>query len=428
MKAVLRLNLVVAFVFLLALSLTLYDMLQQATKDITREVTAGVGFTHQLLSVAVTDESFLKELLEGETRHVSLSIVKTAYLPSDPAQIHNTDNVPEWFYGMIPGLEHLEEKQYFRYLSDGRALRLQADISDEVEEVWESVQNVLFIFTLSALLSNLAIYFGVHRGIKPVSDFLYALKDIEKGRFTARLERYSIKEINELAVHFNAMANALQRAENDNSKLTHELMKLQEKERAHLARELHDDLGQYLTGIRAQAYLIKQSANNPKLVAAVGEQIAINCDAMHVSFRQLIRKLHPVILEQLGLLEAIRALIEGWSQSYHVKANVRISEQIPVLDDETNTHIYRIVQEALNNITQHAAASVVDITFEEKNGALWLLIADDGIGVGESEGAGLGIRSMQERARCMQGSLDFNPLADGGCMVSMQIPIFEEVV
>lgn len=428
MKAVVRLNLVVAFVFLLALSLTLYDMLQQATKDITREVTAGVGFTHQLLSVAVTDESFLKELLEGETRHVSLSIVKTAYLPSDPDQIHNTDNVPEWFYGMIPGLEHLEEKQYFRYLSDGRALRLQADISDEVEEVWESVQNVLLVFTLSALLSNLAIYFGVHLGIKPVSDFLDALKDIEKGRFTARLEQYSIKEINELAVHFNAMANALQRAENDNSKLTHELMKLQEKERAHLARELHDDLGQYLTGIRAQAYLIKQSANNPELVAAVGEQIAINCDAMHVSFRQLIRKLHPVILEQLGLLEAIRALIEGWSQSYHVKANVRISEQVPVLNDETNTHIYRIVQEALNNITQHAAASVVDITFEEKNGSLLLLIADDGVGVGDSEGTGLGIRSMQERARCMQGRLDFNPLADGGCMVSMQIPILEEVV
>ena len=428
MKAVVRLNLVVAFVFLLALSLTLYDMLQQATKDITREVTAGVGFTHQLLSVAVTDESFLKELLEGETRHVSLSIVKTAYLPSDPDQIHNTDNVPEWFYGMIPGLEHLEEKQYFRYLSDGRALRLQADISDEVEEVWESVQNVLLVFTLSALLSNLAIYFGVHLGIKPVSDFLDALKDIERGRFTARLEQYSIKEINELAVHFNAMANALQRAENDNSKLTHELMKLQEKERAHLARELHDDLGQYLTGIRAQAYLIKQSANNPELVAAVGEQIAINCDAMHVSFRQLIRKLHPVILEQLGLLEAIRALIEGWSQSYHVKANVRISEQIPVLNDETNTHIYRIVQEALNNITQHAAASVVDITFEEKNGSLLLLIADDGVGVGDSEGTGLGIRSMQERARCMQGRLDFNPLADGGCMVLMQIPILEEVV
>ncbi len=426
MKAVLRLNLVVAFVFVFALLITLYDMLQQATKDITREVSAGVSFTHQLLSAAVTDEALLKNLLEGETRHVHLSIVESTKLPKSEPLIHDSDEVPEWFFKMIPGLDLVEEKQYFRYLSDGRALRLQADTSDEVEEVWESVQNVLVLFALSALLSNLAIYIGVRQGVKPVTDFLNALKDIEKGRFTARLDHYSIREINDLSEHFNAMAHALELAECDNTRLTHELMRLQEKERAHLARELHDDLGQYLTGIRAQAYLIKASANNPEVVAAVGEQIAVNCDAMHISFRQLIRKLHPVILEQLGLLEAIRTLVENWSQSHYIKVNLHLPEQLGLLSDESNTHIYRIIQEALNNIARHAQADRVDITLEIEADTLRLSVKDNGVGTECSNSSGLGLRSMQERARCMQGTLKFKQLAECGSMVSMEIPVVEE--
>ncbi|WP_067864621.1 HAMP domain-containing sensor histidine kinase [Neptuniibacter marinus] len=425
MKAVLRLNLVVALVFLFALLVTVYGMLQQATKDITREVSAGVSFTHQLLSAAVTDEELLKNLLDGETRHVHLSIVDNTQLSSNDQPPHHSDEVPEWFFNMIPGLDHIEEKQYFRYLSDGRALRLQADTSDEVEEVWESVQSVLVLFTLSALLSNLAIYIGVRHGVKPVTDFLNALKDIEKGRFTARLDHYSIREINDLSEHFNAMALALENAEQDNARLTHELMRLQEKERAHLARELHDDLGQYLTGIRAQAYLIKASANNPDMVSAVGEQITVNCDAMHVSFRQLIRKLHPVILEQLGLLDAIRTLVETWSQSHHIKVDLHFPESLISLSDENNTHIYRIIQEALNNIARHAQASLVDLTLKEESDSLKLIVSDNGIGADCSKGSGLGLRSMQERARCMQGTLNFKQLAEGGSMVSMEIPVIE---
>ena len=77
---------------------------------------------------------------------------------------------------------------------------------------------------------------------------------------------------------------------------------LRESERSYLARELHDDLGQYLTGIKAQAYLIKATADKPEIIEKVGGQIASNCDAMQVSFRQLIHDLHPVILEQLGFI------------------------------------------------------------------------------------------------------------------------------
>lgn len=433
MNAVLRLNLLVAVVFVIALVVTLQDMLEQATKDISREVTAGMSFTHQLLSVAITDESLMKKILEGETRHVKLEIVESISQVQESTReeadrLDDEGEVPDWFFNLIPGLDLLQEKEFYRYLPDGRALKLQADPSDEVEEVWESVQDVLVLFCLSALLSNLAIYFGVRQGIKPVSDFLTALDDIEKGRYTSRLDNYSIKEINELAKHFNSMAYALESAEEDNKKLTHELMRLQETERAHLARELHDDLGQYLTGIRAQAYLIKESANSPELVASVGSQIAINCDAMQTSFRQLIRELHPVILEQLGLVEAIKAQVENWRDAHSIRVNLELPEFIPTLPDEDNTHIYRIVQESLNNIAQHASADSVDIRLAVAPNNLILKISDNGTGKQQSFSAGLGLRSMEERARCMKGELSFTQTSDSGSTVLLNVPVREEVV
>ena len=431
MNAVLRLNLLVSFVFAVALSITVYETLQQATKDISREVTAGLGFTHQLLSVAVTDAELLNSLLEGETRHVQITIV------DEIAEVHeesveagssevidpDEEEVPEWFMGLIPGLDRLTEKEYYRYLPDGRALKLQADPTDEVEEVWESVQHVFFLFVLSAILSNLAIYVGVRQGIKPVSDFLAALGEIEKGHFTARLEKYSIKEINQLSDHFNSMAHSLQKAEGDNLKLTHELMRLQETERAHLARELHDDLGQYLTGIKAQAYLVKENSANTDLVASVGNQISINCDAMQTSFRQLIRELHPVILEQLGLLDAIRTQVDTWRQSHQVKVVLDLPDFVPALDDATNTHIYRVVQESLNNVAQHAQAENVVLSVSLNGDALVLRVVDDGVGYVDTGSQGLGLRSMQERARCMSGELVINKLKEKGSEVVLSVPL-----
>jgi len=433
MNAVLRLNLLVSAVFAVALSITIYETLQQATKDITREVTAGLGFTHQLLSVAVTDSDLLESMLEGDTRHVKIVLVDNS-LQSEVNPLDGglsadmDDEVPAWFMGLIPGLDRLTEKEYYRYLPDGRALKLQADPTDEVEEVWESVQHVFVLFVLSALLSNLAIYVGVRQGIKPVSDFLAALNEIEKGHYTARLEEYSIQEINQLAGHFNSMAHSLQEAQSDNLKLTHELMRLQETERAHLARELHDDLGQYLTGIKAQAYLVKENSANTDLVASVGNQISINCDAMQTSFRQLIRELHPVILEQLGLLDAIRTQVDTWRQSYQMKVSLDLPDFIPSLDDETNTHIYRILQESLNNVAQHANADHVVVRVVFDGDTLELRVKDDGVGYVDSGSQGLGLRSMQERARCVSGELMINRLDKKGSEVVLKIPLVQELV
>ena len=433
MNAVLRLNLIVSLMFVVALVVTVFAMLEQATKDINREVLTSVSFSHKLLTAASNDDELLNDMLSGHARHVSLDIIEPGEMlskgpgsDSRNAREVSDEDVPDWFVGLIPGLEELEEKQYFRYLDNGKVLRLQADSSDEVEEVWESVQSIFMLFILSALLSNIAIYLGVRHGIKPVAHFLAALDEIQQGHFTARLKQYSIKEINELSNHFNMMAHALGQAEEDNKKLTHELMKIQETERAHLARELHDDLGQYLTGIKAQAYLVNQTANKPELVETVAQQISENCDAMQQSFRQLIRDLHPVILEQLGLKQAIAALVDNWSRSQNIKTSLSICDALPSFSDENSTHVYRIVQEALHNISRHSDADEVSIFVDIDDGNLLMRIGDNGIGLSDDVKSGLGMRSMRERARCLGGTLDFIKSAEGGCCVCAVLPVTDE--
>lgn len=433
MNAVFRLNIIVSLMFVIALAITVSAMLEQATKDINREVLSSVSFSHRLLTIASQDQKFLEDLLSSPARHVKIDLIEPGDLlkegPGSDARVESDESdgeeVPDWFVELIPGIEQLEEKQYFRYLRNGKVLRLQADSSDELEEVWESIYDIFVLFFLSALLSNIAIYLGIKHGIKPVADFLAALDEIQKGRYTARLKKYSIREINELSNHFNKMAEALGEAESDNKKLTHELMKIQETERAHLARELHDDLGQYLTGIQAQAYLMEQKLDDPEIVNRVARQIAENCDSMQTSFRQLIRDLHPVILEQLGLKEAIKSLIDTWSTQQEVMLTVSVSDRFPPFNDEDSTHIYRILQEALNNISRHSGADHVAIQVQSVQGRFRMRVSDNGKGLQKSDDSGLGMRSMRERACCLGGHLEVSEAEGGGCCIDLDLPSSE---
>ncbi|MDF2180754.1 sensor histidine kinase [Neptuniibacter sp. CAU 1671] len=435
MSAVLRLNLIVTLVFAMALGFTLWGMLQQASKDISREVNSGVGFTQKLLGVVANYPELIDSLLEGHIRHVHLEVIEDpdqyTGITIDPDVLRErrfkkevAPDLPDWFAGVIPGIQNLEDRYYLRYLPDGRALRLRADISDEVGEVWESTKQILILFLVAAMLSNLAIFLGVRFGLKPVADLLSALSEIKLGHYNARLGQYSMREVNQIAEHFNQMAGELQTVELENRALTNRLMNLQESERSHLARELHDDLGQYLTGIRAQAYLVSQLQDKPDMIERVSQQIIQNCEAMQLSFRQLIRSLHPVILEQLGLREAINTLVENWSETHQIEVETELTKVLPQLSDVVNTHLYRIVQEALHNIARHAQANRVDITLCSDDNGLTLSIRDNGVGFDPlARNVGVGIRSMRERAAYIDAVFEIGNRPEGGTEVLLSLPV-----
>lgn len=400
-------------------------MLQQASRDIQREVGAGVRAAQGIIAAAAYDPQILAELAQSNARHVELEIIDgVAQLQSrlnEEAAPPERD-VPPWFESLIPGIESLGNTQHVRFLPDGRALRLRADPSDELAEVWESVGDVVLLFLLSAVLSNVAIWLGVRQGMRPVAHFLAALDAIQKGNYTARLKNYRIGEVNELADHFNRMADAVERSELENRRLSRALMEVREQERAYLARELHDDLGQYLTGIQAQAFLVSSAPDRADKVARVAEQISTNCEAMQKSFRRLVRDLHPVMLEQLGLIEAIRSYVEDWARTNGIQVEAHLDADLPAFPDGYGIHLYRIVQEALNNVARHAGADRVSLELTWGEAGLELDLCDNGRGPGTAMGSasGMGIRSMQERARCLDGSLVVENGPESGTCVRLR--------
>lgn len=397
MTAVWRLNLVVLLVFALATVITIYVMLAQASRDIEREVSASVDATLNLLTPP--RDAVLEALKASPLRHVHLEV-----LPAEQPAPRAT---------ALPGIAglltpSLDERFVTHSVgkSDGETVHIVPDPIDEWDEVLESVYFVLALFAVTALMSCTAIWLAVSRGLRPVQDILHALREVGQRHFNARLGRYAVPEINTIAEKFNSMAGDLELSDKENTLLMDALLTLTERERTHLARELHDDLGQYLTGIRSQAFALAASCNEDGQQAAT--KLISHCGDMQTGFRRLINQLHPVVLEIAGLEDALRQLVENWSETRELQCEVDFAAEMPDFDIDAQAHVYRIVQEALTNVDKHAPdATRLRVSSARAADGLWRLqVQDNGRDKGLApEQGGIGIRSMRERARLISAEL-----------------------
>ncbi|WP_174958868.1 histidine kinase [Halopseudomonas pelagia] len=417
-----RLTMWVCMAFILVLLVTMGVMLKQAEKDVIRELQGGRAMALSLLeSMAQRPLSPSAKMLD-EVRHVRISRVGDLATTGVPE--HRTSAVPAWLLGwMQPAIDQSFAPVSLSF-ADGQQWLISPDPVDELEEVWESVLLLLGVFSTALVLSLLAIHLSLHRGLKAYRQLLDALQLIGVGDLQARLAPSSQAELNQLADRFNLMAVALQRADAKNQQLTRALMTLQEKERMHLAHALHDDLGQYLTGIRAQAYMLGEAASRPDLVRQHAEHLLQACSGLQRGFRALVRDLHPVVLDRLGLEQAVRQLAGQWQEQQGIQCVLELDESLPRLGTEQRTHLYRLLQEALTNVARHAKASSVWVRLVHEDEVLQVSVQDDGHGLrNPDQSCGVGMRSMQERARCLQSALQVTSSPGMGVLVSLAIPL-----
>jgi len=210
--------------------------------------------------------------------------------------------------------------------------------------------------------------------------------------------------------------------------LSRDMMQAREVERADIARTLHDEFGQVLTAIQIQAELSDQRCQAKNCAAAIEsihrvEQFSVrlqNCT------RAVLNKLNPVHLEELGLLEAVKDLCKEWQHNGHFKVSFSVQGSVKLLPDQTNIHLFRIVQEGLTNIVRHSGASQARIAFRFKANRLVLRIEDNGCGLNLQQVAiGSGLTSMRERIRLLGGSLEVALLPGGGSKLVFRVPIKE---
>ncbi|QUM83465.1 histidine kinase [Moritella sp. 28] len=209
--------------------------------------------------------------------------------------------------------------------------------------------------------------------------------------------------------------------------LSHHLMDSQETERRLLSRELHDNFSQ-----RMALLTIKASSLSQTLTVDSDKQSA---NALHHEIQNLAkdmqalsRSLHPAILEDLGLITALKAECRRISTIKNIDMQT-LFDPIPTLNKELSLNLYRILQETLNNVTKHAQASAVFVLMQYNEGNLHFQIIDDGIGcnldLNQARGS-IGLISIQERAQLFNGTAAFTSPEDGGFIVDIMIPTLKE--
>lgn len=208
-----------------------------------------------------------------------------------------------------------------------------------------------------------------------------------------------------------------------------ETEQVREQERQRIARDLHDELGSQLTGIKMALAQLRQqllsSATSTALTtqAAYADQLV---DAAIEAMHHIIDDLHPPILE-LGLPTALQWLALSLSRQTGIPHQLQLSTPEPLLLNSFSTvSLYRIAREALHNVAQHAAASSVRISLRQDSAALLLEISDDGIGLpaAVSDAAcASGLRGMQARAAAIGGCLQLGTGSSGGLQLQVRVPM-----
>lgn len=200
-----------------------------------------------------------------------------------------------------------------------------------------------------------------------------------------------------------------------------------EKERARIAREIHDELGQMLSLLRIQIdTLQKQIVNGHNELNIQVESLGDLVDKTIVTVQRIATDLRPQILDHLGLKTAIEWHAQDFQKRTGIKCHLSITyEEISIRKDAA-TALFRIFQETLTNVVRHAGAKNVEISFEKKGDNLILILKDDGKGITEeqiNDAKSIGIVGIRERARLFDGSIKIEGSRAKGTTVSVSIPL-----
>jgi signal transduction histidine kinase len=218
-----------------------------------------------------------------------------------------------------------------------------------------------------------------------------------------------------------------------NRQLALEHLRVQEAERQRLARELHDELGQYLNAIKLDAVALRAPELTPERTVAAGRQIIQSVDHVHRAVADMIRRLRPVGLDDLGLAAALEACVDGLRRRLpDVNFELALGGELDNLGEAHNLAVYRLVQEGLTNAVRHSGAGNVQVSVQRVQGpagaaCVTLRIVDAGRGAAPgSLQWGFGLRGMQERAELLGGSLSLDTAPGAGFAVSASLPLLQE--
>lgn len=234
-----------------------------------------------------------------------------------------------------------------------------------------------------------------------------------------------------MAIDRARMTDALREREMRIAELSGHLMHAQEEERKHISRELHDETGQALMVIRLYLGMLESSVTANSARMKIRETLEV-VDRTIEGIRRIIGRLSPLVLQELGLIAAVRKEAKDLAKSAGVKARVSVSPEFGRLSTPVEAAIYRIVQEALHNVAKHANATAVSIDLTRDKNSVRLLIEDDGTGISPQKPnphrQTFGMAGMRERIANIGGKMKVTSSRGKGTRIEVNAPALTEQV
>jgi two-component system sensor histidine kinase UhpB len=249
----------------------------------------------------------------------------------------------------------------------------------------------------------------LRRAFAPLGRLAQRMERVDLLRPGQRLQVLRGDEVGRVVAAFNRMLDRLERERHESGR---RVLAAQEAERVGIARDLHDEVGQVLTGVLLQLNAIAEGAPEHRVELDEARQ-AVRRALDEV--RRISSELRPEILEHLGLVSALTELSTSFATS------------MPKLAPEIELAVYRIAQESLTNVARHAEATHVRMALERGRDSVVLRVADDGRGFADAPAEHGGLRSMRERALLVGGALAIKEAPEGGVEVRLEVPAAQAV-
>ncbi|MBV9996375.1 MAG: HAMP domain-containing protein [Caulobacteraceae bacterium] len=306
----------------------------------------------------------------------------------------------------------------------GVAVELRPVDANDMAVVWSEFLDLALALPLACLAGAGLVWLVVGRALRPLAAVGAVLPRIGAGDYDARAPERGPPELVRLGRGVNEMAGRLSAMRARNQALEEQILTLQDEERADIARDLHDEIGPHLFAANIDAAMAESLIAGGRTEAALDQVRSVQGAIGHIQrlVRDILARLRPTTLAELGLAAAVRDLVQFWRARHpEIAFSVRLCADggLPQGAEEA---AYRLAQESLSNAVRHGAPSAISLTLERTHEALRIEVVDDGVGAAP-RGAGFGLKGMGERVAAAGGELAAGPCDDGGWRVSATLPL-----
>lgn len=443
----LRINLMIAALMFAFIASMLVAQVISTRRGVQEEVAASNTVANRLFSAFIATapgrssdpqamRAFLQQLGRLRSTELSFHDARGELLYRSPPSTYKAGrDAPAWFAHLVG-----PRQMHQQFAIAGGQLMIESNASRAILDGWDDTLRLLLIGLLTLALVQPSVLWLVGRATRPLRQILLGLQSMERGAYHTRLPTLNSAEAEAIGQAFNRMAHSIednlyarrdaaeaQQHLRQSREIAQQVEQRMEDERRQIARELHDQTSQSVTAIRALAMSLVHCAGDEQ-GAQIARAISEAASQLHAEVHELIPRLRPLALDNLGLSDALQNQVDDWrAQHPRIRFSLQIGDLPTVPNPATTLAAFRVLQEACSNALRHAQANHIALSLHGDAAQLHLQVLDDGVGIAEGwqqrRDRGFGIRGMIERVQSLGGELLIGASKTGGTVVRARLPL-----